>query len=989
MKRFLIIAILILLPLRGRTQAANPQGTFSSAISSNSPSLVLNFDDLTTSFKDQVSGSAMVGTLNVTPTDYPPIPGSFSGSAVVGDSYINAEGNVKPFPAGFLYSVTVCYATAPSSGQPLDILIGNSGSHTVQAIIPVTGIASVSGCQTLYSGVNYTGVSVTAGEAIGEYTASGIAPELGTVPVTHLNVGCASAPTVGGILGCFYESYPIAIAGTVISSTYTSGSVTTKQPGFDSTNSSNYSAEFPYNGFAAAPNDTLGAIDWNSPWTILIHIDRLNWDHVGTMVIASKGDIGQVNGNWWKLIIRPSNGTGPGSQFCFYRNGFGAVVVSQLLCTSNTDGIPNGPGGVNLNWDIAIESTAVTGDSGALSMYLNGSAVLQTLVGSTGGFGQVALTVASGGTGYANPTYFTSTGGGPNCNISGQAVATSGVLTSASVNYSLGQHNYGCTSVPTIVLTAPTGTGGSITAANVATSMNSTTYPLMVPGYISGGAVYGVGGSDMSQNAVYVDEFAIFPSALTFGQITNIFYTTKFYQNFLYPGLAANPPLVILGTQGCGPDFSGDQTVAMTIGAAEQGLIHLIGIVDDDGMATGSNSVAWYRQMLDQAGMNDVPVSVGPNSTSVNGGGCPAANLTAYNASTPQAASSYESSVTMYRTLFAKYSSTPIYVLVTQTGNGYANFLTSGADGISSLTGLQLQTRNANNGGYINLSQGNLGLTPPYYQTIYNSNGTMPIYMFGGDPTNGGPGITASRTGNDPLWLAASEMGGGDVTSGYTQLNIAQILSPYFYGGVVVNYSGGTGYANSTPFTSTGGGPYCSFTGIMTASSGVPNGIETYWGLNFPPTSSYNGLGSGCFPIFFTGTASGTNLTVTAVTGYINAGTTITGTSIPAGTTILSQTSGTTGGAGIYVTSGSTSASATAVTGSPTVVLTAPTGTGATFTAMSGFNYTCYGTGGCSAQYVVWPNVWSVQASGVGTQAIFGMFQNSLMDTPVNGQPRQ
>ncbi len=419
MKKLLIIAILVLLPLRGRTQAANPQGTFPSAISSNSPSLVLNFDDPTTSFKDQVSGSTMVGTINATPTNYPPVPGSFLGSAVVGDSYIYAAANTNPFPAGFLYSVTVCYATAPSSGQPLDILIGNGGGHIVQAIIPVTGIASVAGCQTLYSGLNYTGVSVTAGTSIGEYTASGIAPEFGSVPVANLMVGCASAPTVGGSLGCFYENYPVAIAGTVIASSYTSGTVTTQQPGFDSTNPSNYSAEFSYNGFSAAPNTTVGAIDWNNLWTMLIHVDRFNWDHVGTVVIASKGDVGQVDGNWWKLLIRPYNKTGPGSQLCFYRNGFGAVVISQFVCTSNSDGIPNGPGAINLNWDIVIQNTIINGDSGALAMYLNGIAVLQTIVGSTGGFGQVAFTTASGGTGYANPTSFTSTGGGPNCNVTG------------------------------------------------------------------------------------------------------------------------------------------------------------------------------------------------------------------------------------------------------------------------------------------------------------------------------------------------------------------------------------------------------------------------------------------------------------------------------------------------------------------------------------------------------------------------------------------
>jgi hypothetical protein len=64
----------------------------------------------------------------------------------------------------------------------------------------------------------------------------------------------------------------------------------------------------------------------------------------------------------------------------------------------------------------------------------------------------------------------------------------------------------------------------------------------------------------------------------------------------------------------------------------------------------------------------------------------------------------------------------------------------------------------------------------------------------------------------------------------------------------------------------------------------------------------------------FTASGSGTNLTTTAVTGLISIGDTVTGTGVPANTTILSQTSGTTGGAGVYVTSNATTATAAACT---------------------------------------------------------------------------
>lgn len=64
----------------------------------------------------------------------------------------------------------------------------------------------------------------------------------------------------------------------------------------------------------------------------------------------------------------------------------------------------------------------------------------------------------------------------------------------------------------------------------------------------------------------------------------------------------------------------------------------------------------------------------------------------------------------------------------------------------------------------------------------------------------------------------------------------------------------------------------------------------------------------------FTATAAGNQLTTSAVTGLISVGDTIAGTGVPAGTTILNQVSGTTGGAGVYTTSAVTTATAVTVT---------------------------------------------------------------------------
>lgn len=64
----------------------------------------------------------------------------------------------------------------------------------------------------------------------------------------------------------------------------------------------------------------------------------------------------------------------------------------------------------------------------------------------------------------------------------------------------------------------------------------------------------------------------------------------------------------------------------------------------------------------------------------------------------------------------------------------------------------------------------------------------------------------------------------------------------------------------------------------------------------------------------FTGTGSGTNLTVSVVTGLIGIGDIVTGTGVPANTHIVSQTSGTAGGAGVYVTSNATTSSGNSLT---------------------------------------------------------------------------
>jgi hypothetical protein len=239
-------------------------------------------------------------------------------------------------------------------------------------------------------------------------------------------------------------------------------------------------------------------------------------------------------------------------------------------------------------------------------------------------------------------------------------------------------------------------------------------------------------------------------------------------------------------------------SMAEVIALDQLHYVNLIGVVSED----STPDPALWRQMLDQAGLNNVPVSVPP--TTFSGGQCNTANLTAYNASTPQNSASYESSTVMYRTLFVKYATKPILVQETGPFAGLGEFMSSAADGISSLTGLQLFAQNAANGGAV-YAQG-LSCTPSAYpqttpcassisgdnsmgsgfaqgQEVVNNNGAAPIYWQGGIPASAGPGILSTRTSLDPFWLQANTLA-SDVRQCFDCLATSAIVSPLFWGGV-------------------------------------------------------------------------------------------------------------------------------------------------------------------------------------------------------------
>jgi len=108
------------------------------------------------------------------------------------------------------------------------------------------------------------------------------------------------------------------------------------------------------------------------------------------------------------------------------------------------------------------------------------------------------------------------------------------------------------------------------------------------------------------------------------------------------------------------------------------------------------------------------------------------------------------------------------------------------------------------------------------------------------------------------------------------------------------------------------GGSVCA-QGTVPGQFMIPLG---YCQIGASPLGSAIGLAS-CVRASFTASAGSPNasqLVVTSVTGIIKTGDVVTGTGITAGTTVLSQVSGTPGGAGTYLLSATNTASSSSVT---------------------------------------------------------------------------
>jgi hypothetical protein len=577
--------------------------------------------------------------------------------------------------------------------------------------------------------------------------------------------------------------------------------------------------------------------------------------------------------------------------------GFTAVGSGGAgLTTGEQFGVVYGTGGTNCHGYGSITASGGAISAATLTSYLGVYGC--TTTPSLAVYPYYVTVTASTGSGYTtNPTAFTSTGGGVGCAIAGTFVTSGGVPTGA---VTVTTNSTACTSAPTLVAATP-GTGavltattqvvsGTLTATLSGASVSTATIaPMYVNGYWYGPqaatwAPAGNGGSVFMPTPynMNVDKVVAFSAAASPTQVNTLFYQTNWYKQLLTRNCALDPTPWIVSNDAS--DADNQMLFAFAIRLHQMHCIDIQGVEQTDGRGTGQ---ALWRQMLDSAGMNHIPITV-PATFAQSSASSTTAQIAAYNSATSTTASSYPSSLPMWRRVLANNPSKAVNILIAGATTGYAAFLASGADSISSLTGLQLQQQDQANGGAIYLqgmcipnptcSTGDnitIDATSGAYMMSNTGSPSIPMYWYADIPNTSGGGIASTRTANDPLYIYANSIGSALPRSAFDSFPMAAQLSPFFCCGVTVAVSGGTGYANPTYFTSTGGGSGCNVTGNFVTSGGVPTGVVNFDTNGGGPAIANFGGGYGCtnysspptiVPTAPTGT--GATLTATPLSGY-------------------------------------------------------------------------------------------------------------------------
>jgi len=361
-------------------------------------------------------------------------------------------------------------------------------------------------------------------------------------------------------------------------------------------------------------------------------------------------------------------------------------------------------------------------------------------------------------------------------------------------------------------------------AAGSASTM-VTASPLYIPG--------GPGGWGASGAPLRIDEVDLVPGVVSQETIQGTFVHTKFYQSLLNARPTV-PPKLIVSDDGCG-DMDNIYAIELAIAAHQLGYVRLVALtasVDDGG---------FYRALLDNAGLNHVPLlkpnpAVGGDANVCNAG----TTVPAYNASIDSNYGDLPDAATMYRQIFAGLADGEKVVMA--YGGPYtdlAQFMQSPADSISPLTGMQMFENSVQ---MVNFQGG----APPAgtisapiqifdngeedsetAEYVVTHNGAVPLNWYMGTPQSPS-GSLSTRTHNDPLWLTES-INGTDMRSCWDCLPVTGVLTNAFRG---TPTEGQMVYGDPV----LGAGEYSSPTSNQwfypLSPSGSPGGLIYTWFLN-------------------------------------------------------------------------------------------------------------------------------------------------------------
>lgn len=254
--------------------------------------------------------------------------------------------------------------------------------------------------------------------------------------------------------------------------------------------------------------------------------------------------------------------------------------------------------------------------------------------------------------------------------------------------------------------------------------------------------------------------------------------------------------------------------------------------------------------------------------------------------------------------------------------------ITSGGSVDVSKTGPAVLLNSSNtvsNSGTISNSFGSgavgINIVPTFTGAVNNA-GTINVITTGTAPTTTGQFGILLMNGNSVTFTGTAATNSTTLTT----TSVVGILKP---GDVV---AGATGFA---------GGTF-----IVNQSSGTPGSAGTYV-LSAPTTAAISSAPLSASGVVIEATGTGTSLNVTSVTGQLNTGDVLSGTGVPAGTTIVNQVSGTPGGVGVYTTSNSTTSSSASLTAQP---LLAPFAGNIVTTSASNITVAGFGANGIGIQ---------------------------------------